>query len=123
MSRARSTAWCCALVAAAFLAACRTPPVAPLPWDELEARLPILAVESASRADFLLRLGPPSATFEGERVLAWRLALQAQELRPTALRVRPEEGACRSWEAAAYSLVVVFDEAGVVQRVAAISVR
>lgn len=123
MSRTSAKAWRVALVAAVACAACRTPPVTPLPWEELTARLPILGIEGASRADLLLRLGPPSAAFEGERVLAWRLDLDDRELRPTALRVRSEEGAGRSWEAADYSLVVVFDEAGVVQRSAAISVR
>jgi hypothetical protein len=59
-----------------------------------------------------MRLGSPSAQFEGERILTYRLT---RELAPTRETT--------SWNAAWYSLVLVFDPAHVLQRHRLVEVR
>jgi hypothetical protein len=103
--------------------ACVADAVVAVPTDEVAARLPILATSSPTREELLLRLGPPSASYEDDAVLAWRVVERDRELRPTAQRMTLEPGAAVSWEVADFSVVVAFAPSGRVRRYALVPVR
>lgn len=91
-----------------FTAACATPKPPPAA-DVLSRRdLAYLVDGSTTREQALLRLGLPSRSFEGERILLFRLGWTEREgLAPVA------------WHSAAlagYDLVLVFDAQGVLAR-------
>ena len=72
--------------------------------------LAFLADGATRREDALLRLGQPSSTLQGERVLTWRIGEDGGGyfLDPGAVRpVLPYR---------AYSLVLIFDDAGLLRR-------
>lgn len=73
----------------------------------------------ATRAEIVLKLGPPFATFEGERIMAWTIGEDAGGYLVAATRTAP--GAPRPF--ARHELVVVFDADGRVDRHSLIEVH
>jgi hypothetical protein len=77
-----------------------------------------------TREEVLLKLGVPSAQFEGERILTYRLGLNAKgALAPMSPEVAAEDHRYAVWTRAAYNLVLVFDPRNVLQRHSFIEVR
>jgi hypothetical protein len=68
------------------------------------------------RQDVLLKFGDPSAQYEGDRILTYRLA---QDKAGYFLA----GGARSDWSVAPFSLVLVFDDAGVLRRHSLVQVR
>ena len=99
-----------AILIAALLAGCATPPNA---WKDL---LAFLEAGRTTREEVLLRLGQPSGSFEQERVLTYRIGQYGEQgyfiISPKV--VLPAQGA--SWQNVNFSLVIVFDEQGRLQR-------
>jgi hypothetical protein len=92
-----------AIVIAAWLPGCVTPPIPGAQPDLLG----FLEIGRTSREDVLLRLGQPSAVFEQERILTYRIGEDPKQGRYV---VTPK--ALLSWQQVRYSLVLVFDDAG-----------
>ena len=68
------------------------------------------------RAEVLLKLGQPSAKFEAEKILTYQLAFSPKSgvYHVLARRTGPE--GWPNWSFANYSLVLVFDENGVLRK-------
>lgn len=78
------------------------------------AAVPFVELGGSSREELLLRLGTPTWSFEGGRILTWRLEHDGEHVRPV-LRsaTMPQlDGLGVRW----YALVVVFDTAGKVSK-------
>ena len=74
------------------------------------------SIGTTTRADVLLKMGPPSSSFEDDRILSYRL-----RRRDTSLVVVPplaEWGEPRysTWSNADHNLILVFDAKQVVER-------
>jgi hypothetical protein len=95
-------AWSTAVIVAALTACATTPPPA--------GRRDLLDVVQAGapRAEIVLRLGPPFATFEGERIMAWSIGEDAGGYLVSSTTRAP--GGSRPF--ARHELVVVFDADG-----------
>ena len=76
-----------------------------------------------SREQALLQLGLPSAQFEGERIMTWRLGYDGETLFPIAAERAPDDPRYTMWRVPAYNLVLVFDARNLVQRHSFIEVR
>ena len=98
--------WLSALAVAA-LAACASnqPPVG-------RADLLDVVKTGAARAEIVLGLGPPSATFEGERIMAWSIGADAGGYTVSGSR----HGAGAPGQFSRYELVIVFDADGRVEK-------
>lgn len=93
--------------------------------------LPFLQEGSTTKEDVLLELGIPSAQFQGDRILAYRLTdveCQVYSFRHcekeglvTIDMLGPEESS--GWRAAWYNLILVFDENDVLKKLSLIGVR
>lgn len=121
-------------VAALACVACRAPDT-PVTDEELMAALePTLVIGQTTRADALLRFGVPAERFEGDRILCWRITTDAAAPRPVSQYVSPWYATplAKQWlfvdldprvrlEAPSVrSLVLVFDEGGVLRRARAL---
>jgi hypothetical protein len=78
---------------------------------------------STTREHALLQLGLPSAQFEGERIMTWRLCYNGETLFPIAAERAPDDPRYTMWRVPAYNLVLVFDARNLVQRHSFIEVR
>lgn len=122
------------VVAACALGACRVADT-PATDGELLARIePPLEIGRTTRQAALLRFGLPAERFEGDRILCWRLALWESAQQPISLYVSPWYATpearpltmtkvdprfhIESGDLA--SLVLVFDEAGVLRKARAL---
>ncbi len=77
-----------------------------------------------TKEEALLKLGLPSAQFEGERILSWRLMLHASDgLVPVAREVDPFDPRMAQWREAEYNLILVFDQRNVMQRHSLIKIK
>jgi hypothetical protein len=97
----------------------------PEPTPLLQSRwLPYLEDGRTTKEEVLLKLGIPSAQFEGERILTYRLALNDETGFMTVPReLDPEDRDVSRWVNAQYSLVLVFDAQRVLQRHSLLKVR
>jgi hypothetical protein len=81
--------------------------------------LSFLAVEGTTRDTVLLRLGEPSAFFENGRILAYRVG-EDRVAKPwrgiESDPARISQVAMQDWSGVAYSLVLVFDEHGALEK-------
>ena len=77
-----------------------------------------------SREEVILRLGQPSATFESEKIVTYRVGSRKDE-GYTISRQRESrwETASDTWVNTHFSLVLVFDDAGILKRHALVQVR
>lgn len=98
-----------AILVATFLAGCVTPPYA------RKDLLTFLQIGKTTREEVLLELGQPSAAFERERILTYRIGQYGEEgyfvVSPKV--VLPAQAP--SWQNVHFSLVMVFDEQGRLQ--------
>ena len=91
----------------AFVAGCATPAI---PGASREL-LKFIEIGHTTREEVLLKLGQPSAAFEQEKILTYRVG---EDLKQGYYLVSPK--AVLPWQAVRYSLVLVFDANGVLQR-------
>lgn len=91
-----------ATVVVLFAFACASPPLGRA--DLLD----FLQLGTTRRTDVQLRLGEPNASFEGERILAYRLG------RDDGGYMLVKGGA--GWSRVRFNLMLAFDELGVLQR-------
>ena len=93
-----------------------TPETMPPPEEVMTAELAFLQDGTISREDTLMRLGMPSATFEEGRILIYPLKLSeyGEWIIPPSRMHEPFP--IRMWEANTYSLVLLFNDEGILQR-------
>lgn len=115
-------------------AACRAPDTPVSDTELLAAFEPALEIGRTTREDALLRFGTPVERFEGDRILCWRVAVDAAGQRPVSQYVSPWYAApqLQQWTGASIdprvriepptvrSLVLVFDEGGVLRKARAL---
>jgi hypothetical protein len=99
-----------AILISALLAGCATPP---------NARTDLLAFLEAGRTtreEVLLKLGQPSGSFEQDRILTYRIGQYGEQgyYVTSPKVVLPAQG--NSWQNVHFSLVIVFDEQGRLQK-------
>jgi len=102
--------------ALAFLSGCASRPEREV--SDASALLPFLQDGSSTKEELLLKLGEPSARFEGERILTYRMADSEKE----GLAVASPRG-IGGWETARYSLVLVFDDRQILKKHHLVRVR
>jgi|CZKM01.1.fsa_nt_gi hypothetical protein len=90
-----------------FLVGCATTPIPGASHDLLK----FLQIGQTTRQEVLLTLGQPSASFEQEKILTYRLGEDAKQ---GYYLIIPN--ATMQWQVVHYSLVLVFDSSGVLQR-------
>lgn len=66
-----------------------------------------------TRADAILQLGQPSSTFEKDNILTFRVG---EDMKKGYYLISPREKAQWIWESARYSLVLVFNSEGILQK-------
>lgn len=107
--------WSCVLLlafSALFLAGC----VTPAPLKGRADLLAFLADGRTPRQEVLLALGQPSGRFEGERILTYRLAYEPRNQGYWVVEREVQPTGWPTWYVAKYSLVLVFDASGILQR-------
>jgi hypothetical protein len=105
-------------VGMALAAGCVSPRAAPPATREPPAihQLDFLKDDLTTREEVLLKLGLPSAQFEGERILTYQFYLDSfQVLHPVAPQIMGNAG-LRSWAGNVSSLVLVFNNDGVLKK-------
>lgn len=100
------------LMLALMLAGCATPP----PLKGRADLLSFLTVGGTTRQDVMLRLGAPSGRFESEKVLTYRLGYEPKNQGYYVVEREGGLGGWPTWLWAKYSLVLIFNEAGVLQK-------
>ncbi len=76
------------------------------------------------KADVLLRLGIPSAQFEGEKILTYRLVLDDDEgFLVVSREVDFMDPRLSGWWRAEYNLVLLFDERHILQKHSLLKIR
>ena len=76
------------------------------------------------KADVLLRLGIPSAQFEGEKILTYRLVLDDDEgFLVVSREVDSQDPRLSAWWRAEYNLVLIFDERHILQKHSLLKIR
>jgi len=101
-----------AMALAGFLAGCATSQ--PLKGN---ANLPdFLADGKTSRAEVALKLGQPSGRFERENILTYRLGFEPKNKGHFVVEREARPEGWPTWLHARYSLVLVFDDNGVLRK-------
>ncbi len=79
--------------------------------------LDFLSDSQTTRQDVILTLGQPSAQFEHERIFTYRLGYEPKNHGYYVVEREPTtEAGWSTWSHAKYSLVLVFDDAGVLRK-------
>lgn len=79
--------------------------------------LDFLADGKTTREEVVLKLGQPSAQFQHENILTYRLNIEPKNHGYYVVgREAPTEFGWSTWSGVKYSLVLVFDEAGVLRK-------
>lgn len=97
-----------------FVTSCATPPIPGASQDLLK----FLHIGKTTREAVLLKLGQPSAAFEQEKILTYRLG---EDTSQGYYVVSPK--AALPWQNVRHSLVLVFDDNGVLQRQSLVDVQ
>ena len=95
-----------------LLAGCATVPETRGRADLLD----FLVDGQTTRAEVLLKLGQPSAKFETEKILTYRVAFDPKKKAYYVVERQEQSSAWSTWERVKWSLVLVFDEQGVLQK-------
>ena len=103
-----ATAWLCSLV----LVGCAT--TAPLKGRA--DLLDFLADGKTTREEVALKLGQPSGKFERENILTYRLGFEPKNKGYYVVEREAHPEGWPTWLRAKYSLVLVFDETGVLRK-------
>jgi len=107
------------LVLALMLVGCATPP----PLKGRADLMSFLAVGITTRQDVMVRLGAPSGRFENEKILTYRLGYEPKNQGYYVVEREGGPGGWPTWIWAKYSLVLVFNEAGVLEKHALVEVN
>ena len=102
------------LLVLGFLVGCATTPIPGASHDLLK----FLQIGQTTRQEVLLKLGQPSASFEQEKILTYRLGEDAKQ---GYYLIMPY--AATEWKEVHYSLVLVFDSSSVLQRQSLVAVQ
>ena len=78
--------------------------------------LDFLADGKTSREEVALKLGQPSGKFERENILTYRLGFEPKNKGYYVVEREAQPGGWPTWVRAKYSLVLVFDDAGVLRK-------
>jgi hypothetical protein len=89
----------------------------PIPGASLDL-LKFLQIGQTTRQQVLLKLGQPSASFEQEKILTYRLG---EDPKQGYYLISPK--AALPWQAVHYSLVLVFDANGLLERQSLVTVQ
>ena len=112
----KASFWASVLSASLLVGACTTPQVTPISDDEIfdSELLSFLNTGSTLRSQTLLKLGNPSGRFENDRILTYQIRVdsdgQPQIYWP---RTSSVSDTLTYWDPGLFSLVLVFDDAGV----------
>jgi hypothetical protein len=90
----------------------------PVPLKTQEELLSFLEDGKSAKEGVILKLGQPTGQFEGEKILTYRMTLTEEE-GLVATRPAGQGG----WQLARYSLVLVFDDAHILQKHNLVQVR
>jgi hypothetical protein len=99
------------VIASAILTGCASQP---LGRSDL---LAFLADGATPREDVLLKLGEPSASYEGSRILAYRLKKDEGGY------ILLAHGGPKRWYGVGYNLMLAFDSAGILRRHTIVEIR
>jgi hypothetical protein len=100
------------VLSAAFLAGCATTP----PLKGRADLLNFLADGTTTKPEAIVQLGQPSGRFEGEKILTYRLGFEPVPKGYYVVERETGPSGWPTWLHAKYSLVLVFDDAGVLRR-------
>ena len=95
-----------------LLAGCATAPERKASVDLLD----FLVDGQTPRAVILLKLGQPSAKFEAEKILTYQLAVKPKTGAYYVVERRTDPSDWPNWTFAKFSLVLVFDENGLLRK-------
>jgi hypothetical protein len=96
----------------------------PLVKEQLaEERLGPLEDGTTKMDEVLLRFGIPSAWFQGEKILTYRMMLDDDELVVVTRELDGNDPRISQWKLAEYSLVLVFNDDHVLQKHSLVKVR
>jgi len=86
--------------------------------------LSYLEVGKTTKEEVLIKLGIPSAQFEGERILTYRMMSDKEQgVLIVARELDDKDPRLSKWSKAIYSLVLIFDEQGILEKKSLIKVR
>jgi hypothetical protein len=100
------------LVAAFTLVGCATAP----PLKGRSDLLVFLTDEKTTRQEVIVALGQPSGRFESERIVTYRLGYEPKNNGYYVVEREAGPSGWPTWLRAKYSLVLVFDDAGVLRK-------
>ena len=101
-----------AFLAAFALAGCATPP----PLKGSPDLLNFLSDGKTAREEVIITLGQPSGRFEAEKILTYRLGYEPQNKGYAVVEREATGCGWPTWMAAKFSLVLVFDDAGILRK-------
>jgi len=101
------------LVAVFALAGCATTPP---PLKVSPDLLNFLSDGKATRTEAIITLGQPSGRFESEKILTYRLGFEPRNSGYYVVERETTANGWPTWTAAKFSLVLVFDDAGILQK-------
>jgi hypothetical protein len=101
------------LVAAFALAGCATTPP---PLKGRPDLLTFLSDGKTTRSEAIIALGQPSGRFEAEKILTYRLGFERRNNGYYIVERETTTNGWPTWSATKFSLVLVFDDAGILQK-------
>jgi len=101
------------LALALTLAGCATVPPSIKGSPDL---LNFLSDGKTTRTEVITTLGQPSGTFEVQRILTYRLGYEPENHGYAVVEREAAASGWPTWTAAKFSLVLVFDDAGILQK-------
>lgn len=101
-----------------LLSGCAETKLQTLDDSVLQQQLALLEDGKTTKQDILLRFGIPSAQFEGERILTYRLRFNQKENRFEVIsrEVDRRDPRFAEWMQTEYNLVLVFDDKHILQK-------
>jgi hypothetical protein len=102
----------CLVAGILLLAGCATTP----PLKGRADLLDFLADGKTTREEAVLKLGQPSGMFERENIITYRLGFEPKNDGYYVVEREAQRDGWPTWTRARYSLVLVFDEAGVLRK-------
>jgi hypothetical protein len=102
-----------ALALVLILAGCATPPP---PLTGRADLLNFLADGKTTREEVLITLGQSSSRFEADKILTYRLGFEPRNNGYYVVEREATSSGWPAWTAAKFSLVLVFDDAGVLRK-------
>jgi hypothetical protein len=101
------------LVLALMLAGCASTPPPPKGSPDL---LNFLSDGKTTRTETIITLGQPSGQFESEKILTYRLGFEPRNRSYYVVERETTANGWPTWTVAKFSLVLVFDDAGILRK-------